>query len=101
MNNQESTQGRYLILKRKKVKLLTNKQPESHEDSKICFICKEQFEDKYAKDRKYCRVRHHCYYTGEYRGAAHSICYLKYSVLKENHIVFHNESMVFVLSQES
>ena len=32
----------------------------------------------------------HCHYTGEYRGPAHSICNLKYSVHIETAIVFHN-----------
>ena len=35
---------------------------------------------EYLKDKKYCKVRDH--YTGEYRGIAHSICNLKYSVPK-------------------
>ena len=30
-----------------------------------------------------CLVRDHCHYTGEYRGAGHSICNLRYSVPKE------------------
>ena len=38
----------------------------------------------------YCKVRDHCHYTGEYRGAAHSICNLKYSVPKKIPVVFHN-----------
>ena len=33
-----------------------------------------------------------CHYTGEYRGAAHSIWNLKYSVSKKVPIAFHNGS---------
>ena len=42
------------------------------------------------KDKKYCKIRDHCHYKGEYRGAVHSICDLKYSVPKKSPIVFHN-----------
>ena len=45
-------------------------------NTKICYICKEKFEDKYTKDKKHCKVRDHCYYTGKYRGAAYGICHL-------------------------
>ena len=41
------------------------------------------------KDKK---VRDSCHYTGVYRGAAHSIFNLKYSVAKKITIDFHNES---------
>ena len=78
--------------KKKKMKLLTKEQQESYENAKICYICKEKFENKYWKDKKYCEVRDHCHYTGEYRGAAHSICNLKYSVPKNIPIVFLNRS---------
>ena len=44
------------------------------------------------KDKKYCKVRDHFHYTGEYRGTAHSTCNLKYSVPKRIPIVFHNGS---------
>ena len=68
------------MLKRKKMKLLTKKVQESYEN-KIFYICKEKFKNKYLKDEKYQKVTNHCHQTGEYRGAAHRICNLKYSVL--------------------
>ena len=37
----------------------------SYQNLKICYICKEKFEDKHAKG-KYCKFRDHCYYTGDY-----------------------------------
>ena len=39
-------------------------------------MCKEKFRDKFIKDKKYRKVRNHCHYTGDYRGATHSICHL-------------------------
>ena len=44
------------------------------------------------KDEKYHKVRGHGRYTGEYRGATHSICNVKCSVPKKISIVFHNGS---------
>ena len=38
------------------------------------------------------KVRDHCHYTGKYRGAAHSICSLRYKIKKEIPVVFHNGS---------
>ena len=76
------------------MKLLTKEQQESHENAKICCICKEKFENKYVKDRKYSKVRDHCHYTMEYRGVANSICNLKYSVPKNFFIAFHNKGCV-------
>ena len=42
--------------KKKKMKLLINKQQESYENAKICYICRDNFEGKYVKDKKYCKV---------------------------------------------
>ena len=74
-------------LKKKKIKLLTKEQQESYENAKICYICKEKFENKYVI-YKYHKVRDHCHYTRDYRGAGHSICNLKYSVAKKNSYSF-------------
>ena len=47
------------------MKFLTNKQQESYENARICYIYKDKFENKYLKDKKHCEVRDHCHYTGE------------------------------------
>ena len=56
------------------------------------YICKGNFEKKYLGDIKYCKIRDHYHYSGEYRGATHSIYNLEYSVPKKINIVFHNGS---------
>ena len=71
------------------MKLLTKEQQESYKNAKICYICKEKIENKYLKDKKKFKVRDHCHYTGEYRGAVYSICSLKYSLPKKNHYDYH------------
>ena len=63
--------------KKKKIKLLTKEHQESYENVRICYICKEKFENKCLKDKKYRKDKDHCHYTGEYRGAAHSLSNLK------------------------
>ena len=37
--------------KKKKMKLLTNKQYKSYENATACYICSEKFEDKNIKDK--------------------------------------------------
>ena len=57
---------------------------------------------KYVKDKKYRRVRDHGHYAGEFRGAAHSICNLKYSVPKKILIAFHigsNHDYHFIIKE--
>ena len=73
-----------------KNKLLTNEQQESYEKAKICYICQEKFDNKYLEDKNYCKVRDNYHYTGENRGASHSICDLKCNVPKKIPIVPHN-----------
>ena len=73
---------------KKKIIPLTDKEKETHENQKVCYICKKNF----STNKKYCKVRDHCHYTGQYRGAAHSICNLRYQIPKEIPVVFHNGS---------
>ena len=73
---------------------LTNEEKESYEDQETCHICEKEFctdEDK-KELKKMQKVRDHCHYTGKYRGAAHSICNLRYKISKEIPVVFHNGS---------
>ena len=92
--------------KKKKIKLWTKEQQESYGNVNVCYICKETFQNKSLKEKKYCKVRDHCYYTGEYWGAAHFIRNLKYSVPKKISILFHNGSnydyhfMIIELAEE-
>ena len=64
------------------------------------------FEDKYAKDKEYCKIRDNCHYTGEYIGPAHSICNLRYNTPKEIIMIFHNGSnydyhfIIFLIEKE-
>ena len=58
------------------MKLISKEQQESNENAKICYICKENFENKYFKDEKYRKFINYCHYTGECRVAEHSICIL-------------------------
>ena len=67
---------------------LTKEDLKSYQDAKVCYICGKDSQKKFAKDKKYGKVRDHCHFTGKYRGAAHSICNLKFKVT----VVFHNGS---------
>ena len=63
--------------------------------SKKFVIYKKDFNtDKNDKNafKLYHKVRDHRHYAGKYRGAAHSICNLRYKTPKEIPVVFHNGS---------
>ena len=53
-------------------------------------LCKKGFNTE--DNKKYHKVRDHCHYPGKFRGAAHSICNLRYKTWKEITAVFHNGS---------
>ena len=86
---------------------LTVEENELYKMQKVCYICKKIFStDKNDKNvfKLYHKVRDHCHYTGKFRGAAHSICNLRYKTPKEIQVVFHNGSTYdyhFILKQLS
>ena len=76
----------------KKMLPLTRKEFKSPEDAERCYICGIKFFKKFFRDNNYRKVGDHCHYTGKYRGAAHSICNLKFNVPNQIPVVFHNSS---------
>ena len=74
---------------------LTEEEKESYKNQELCHICDKKFcsdnnNDEYKKMRK---VKDHCHYTGKYRGAAQCKYNLKYKIVKEIPVLFHNESV--------
>ena len=81
--------------KEKKMIPLTDSEIKHYEKRKYCHICKRKFctdENDKNKFKLYYKVRNHDHYTGKYRGAAHSICNLRYKVQREIPVVLHNGS---------
>ena len=74
---------------------LTDNEKALYGNEKQCYICGKEFcNDKNSADyKKYCKVRDHFHFTGNYRDAAHSLFNLKYKVPKDIPVVFHNGSI--------
>ena len=70
---------------------LTKEEGKIYRKQKVCYICKQRFSTD-DNNKKYHKVKDHWHYTGKYRGAAHSICILRYKIPKEIPVVFHNGS---------
>ena len=71
---------------------LTEIELKSHQDATQCYICRQKFTQKFAKDKSHRKLRDHCHFTDKYRGATHSICNLRFNVPNEILIAFHNGS---------
>ena len=56
------------------------------------YICRKKFSQKLGKDKNHQNDRDHCHFIRKYRGAAHSICNLRFNVPNNILIVFHNRS---------
>ena len=74
---------------KKKIIPLTAEEKINYNDQEVCYICEKEFDTINKTNYK---VRDHCHYTGKYRGAAHNVCNLRYKVIKEIPVVFHNSS---------
>ena len=75
-----------LNIEKKTMEKSSFEQHVAHDTAKYCHICKNVF----GKKKKHIKVRDHDHYTGEYRGAAHLICNLRYSTLIDIPVFFHN-----------
>ena len=76
---------------RKEMIPLTNEKNEFYENQIAFYICKKEFSTD-DENKRYHKVRDHCHYTGEFRGAAQNSCNLRYKTPKEIPVVFHNGS---------
>ena len=59
----------------KSMQSLSKEEQEIYDSSEYCHICKKVF----GKHKNHKKVRDHDHYTGKFRGAAHSLCNLRYS----------------------
>ena len=68
---------------------LTFQEEKDFKSARYCHICDQKlFRDK--KTGKILKVRDHCHFTGEYRGAAHNDCNLKCKKQLFLPVIFHN-----------
>ena len=68
---------------------LTPQEKKDFQSARYCYICEQKlFRDK--ETNKILKVRYHCHFTGEYRGAAHNECNLKCKKPLTLPVIFHN-----------
>ena len=75
----------------KKMIPLTKEENKIHREEKVYYKCKKGFSTD-DNNKKYHKVRDHCHCTGQYRGAGHNTCNLRYKTPKEILVVLHNGS---------
>ena len=80
---EEVTKGIYNdFYKRYKPLVMGQKEQKLFNEAKTCHIC--------SQDLVEYKVRDHCHFTGQYRGAAHNKCNLKCKKPKVLPVIFHN-----------
>ena len=79
----EVTKGIYNDFYRRPIPLrLTRAEQKSFDEAETCHICKKELLDD--------KVRDHCHFTGQYRGAAHNSCNLQCRKPMILPVIFHN-----------
>ena len=79
----EATRGIYNdIYRRPKPLLLTKEEQKLFDEAEICHICNKELKND--------KVRDHCHFTGQYRGAAHNTCNLNCRKPLILPVIFHN-----------
>ena len=66
--------------KKKTMKLLTKEQQESYKNANICYIFKEEFKNKYVKNKIYSKVKDHCHYRGKYQNCKTEVLRIAYVI---------------------
>ena len=82
---------------KKKMLPLTKEELKSHQDAKLCYVCRKIILKKFSKSINCSKVRDHCHYADKYRRAVHSIFNLKFNVPNEIPVVFHNDSNYIII----
>ena len=62
--------------------MMTNEEEEIYENSRICWICKQELNTD--------KVRYNCHVLGKFRGTSHSKCNVNLRLSKKLPIIFHN-----------
>ena len=81
----------YNKFKKPKKMVMTKEDKINYKKANICHICESGI-PKVCDDPRFKKVRDHCHLTGKFRGAAHSMCNLKYRLPKFYPVIFHNLS---------
>ena len=79
--------------------ILMKEQQESYEMQKSVIFVKKKLEKKDLNGKKFYKVTDCCHYTGEYRGTAHSVWDLKYSVTKKIMNYGPNYDYLFIIKE--
>ena len=71
-------------IEKKPLTPLTPEEENTHDKAKTCHICNSRFmtDETYEQYMNYRKVIDHDHCTGKYRGAAHSICNLRWQQLR-------------------